>query len=596
MLFGRIKPGVTHAQAAADLNTIAQQIAKEYPQYSRDIRIEFTPVTEMRTRRMRPMLRMLLVAVGLVLILACANVANLLLARGAERTHELSVRAALGASRRRILQQLLTEAMLLSLVSGVLAAILAHWTIKALVALNPIPIPYEIHPAVGGGVIAFIFALAIFTGLVFGSIPVLQLARPDVAGSLTANPRTASGSKKAARLRSAFVACQLAICFVLLIGSGLLAKTWMALRSTDTGFDSKNLLTLEYRVPRVKYKTREEQWAFHRTAIEKIRQIPGVESAALVQAIPFSGNYGEMQFTLPGQPVETGKEPVARTNMVTPGYFNTVRLPLLQGRDFTDSDDANAPVVAIIDRTMQQTYFRNVDPVGREMLLFTRDQLPDGKPAPPKRATIIGVAADAKYVEVREEHRPQVYIAYAQNSGLFASLVLRATGDPMSLQEPVRQAVWSVDKDQPMWKIRTMDFLIQRALSQEKALLYLMCAFGALAVLLSAAGTYAVISHSVTRRTQEFGVRLALGASRGGIVQLVLANGIKVALIGLAIGVVTAIATSRLLRSILFNVSTTDASTYAAALIFIGVVVVIACALPAMRASRIDPSTALRYE
>ena len=596
LVFGRIKSGVTYAQAAADLDVVAQQIAKDFPQHSRGIRIALTPVTELRTDGMRPMLRMLLVAVGLVLLLACANVANLLLARGAERTHELSVRAALGASRGRILQQLMTEAMLLALISGLLASLLAHWTIKALLALNPVPIPYAIHPHIDAGVIAFIFALSVITGLVFGSVPVLQLIRPEIAHALSSNPRTSSGSKRAARIRSAFVAFQLAICFVLLIGSGLLLKTWFALLKSDPGFNTHNLLTLEYRVPRVKYDTRQEQWTFHHAALEKIKQVPGIEAAALVQALPFSGNYGEMRFFLPGQQPEPGKEPTALTNMVTPGYFGTVRLPLLQGRDFTDHDDANASTVAIIDRTMQQKYFPGVDPIGRELLLLTGDTLPDGSPAPPKRAMIVGVAADAKYIGVREEHRPQIYVAYAQNSGIFASLVVRAAGDPMALQEAIRQAVWSVDKDQPMWKIRTMEALIERGFAPEKALLYLMCAFGALAVLLSAAGTYAVISHSVTRRTQEFGVRLALGASRSGIVQLVLSHSVKVAVVGVAVGVAAAIVTSRLLRTILFNVSATDATTYLAALLFITGVALIASALPAMRASRIDPSTALRYE
>jgi predicted permease len=587
---------VTHAQGAADLDVVAQQIAKNFPQYSRGIRIALSPVTELRTDGIRPMLRMLLVAVGLVMLLACANVANLVLARGAERTHELSVRAALGASRRRILQQLLTEAMLLALVSGFLASILAHWTIKALLALNPVPIPYAIDPRIDLGVIAFIFTISVITGLLFGSVPVLQLMRPEIASALSSNPRTSSGSKHAARIRAAFVACQLAICFVLLIGSGLLLKTWVALLNSDPGFNTGNLLTLEYRVPRVKYQTRTEQWNFHRAALENIKQVPGVESAAMVQALPFSGNYGQMQFYLPGQQPEQGKEPIALTNMVTPGYFSTVQVPILRGRDFSDHDDATAPVVVIIDRSMRHKYFPGTDPIGREVMLLTRDQVADGTPAPPTRATIVGVVADSKYREVREQHRPQIYLAYAQNSGLFASLVVRTAGDPMALQEAIRQAIWNVDKDQPMWKIRTMDSVIQRALSPEKALLYLMCGFGALAIFLSAAGTYAVISHSVTRRTQEFGVRLALGASRSAIVQLVLGDSARVAAIGLIVGILSAIATSRLLRSILFNVTSTDPVTYLGALLFITAVALIASALPAMRASRIDPSTALRYE
>src|SRR4051812_720663 len=321
LVFGRLRDGVSLAQGAADLNVVAQQLATDFPQFSRGIHIELTRATDMRTEGMRRMLQLLLISVGLVLLLACANVANLLLARGAERTHELSVRAAMGASRRRILQQLMTEAMLLALVAGALAALLSHSLIRGLLAVNPVPVPYAIHAQLDLMVVAFIFGLSVLTGLLFGSVPVLQLATSELAGALASNPRTSTASKRAGRIRAAFVACQLAICFILLIGSGLVAKTWFALLNSDAGFNTHNLLTLEYRLPRVKYPTREQQWRFHRAALAKIQQIPGADSAALVQALPFSGNYGETAFYLPGQQPEPGKEPSALVNMITPEYF-----------------------------------------------------------------------------------------------------------------------------------------------------------------------------------------------------------------------------------------------------------------------------------
>jgi putative ABC transport system permease protein len=360
---------------------------------------------------------------------------------------------------------------------------------------------------------------------------------------------------------------------------------------SDTGMSTSQLLTMEYRLPPNKYAKLEAQSAFHRELAARVAQVPGVVSSAIVQGLPFSGNYGEVHYTVTGEPVpEKGKEPNAFSNRVTPEYFSTVGIPLLRGRNFNDQDGPDAPLVAVVSRSLASRHYGNQDPVGKTLQLTNGDDM-DGK-----RVTIIGVVGDAKQIGVRDSDMAEIYTPYSQASGIFGTLVVRTAGDPMIYAETVRQAVWSLDRDQPVWKVRTLQFLIERDLEDERLLMTLLTGFGAIAVLLTALGTYGVLSNVVNQRRQEIGIRMALGADRSAVRKMVLLQGIKLALIGGVIGILGAAAASRLLSSELYGIGMLDGVAYAAGGTVMLVIAFLASYLPARRATRVNPAVTLRYE
>jgi putative ABC transport system permease protein len=586
-VIGRIRAGVTREAAEDELRAIAKRLEEAYPEDNRGRGVTLVGLQEYFIEDIRPGLLVLLTAVGLILLIACANIANLLLARGAARQREVALRSALGASRLRLLRQLLTETLLLALAGGAAGLLLAQWGVDALVALNPGELPTAQKIGLDGRVLGFSLGLSALTGVVFGLVPALQLSKTDVTRALKEGSRGGGEGRQRARLRGAFVVAQVALSLVLLVSAGLLLNSFYRLLSASPGFDPQNLLTMEYRMPKNRYAKGEQQWTFHREVVERVGRLPGVESAAVVRGLPFSGNGFTVTYAVPGQsPPPPGQEPKTLENAIDPNYLTTVGLPLIRGRNFTHADGPDAPPVILVNRTLAEKVWPGEDPLGKQL------ELPDAKVT----ASVVGVVGDAKQFDIGEPQRPQVYTAYAQNPHIFGTLVVRSRVEPLSLAESVKKTVWSVDPEQPVWKVRTVERLIEMNVAGRRFVLTLMACFAALAVLLTALGLYGVISYTVAQRTHEIGVRVALGARGRDVLRLVLGQGMRLVLVGLALGLAGAFAATRLMQGLLYGVTATDPATYGLVALLLAAVALLACYLPARRATRVDPLVALRYE
>jgi predicted permease len=585
-VMGHLRQGVNLAQAQAEAATIASQLAQAYPKENtaRGAKVEY--FRDLMVSGIRPMLWLLFAAVGVILLIACANLANLLLARGLARQREIAVRAALGASRWRLIRQLLTETTLISLVGGAGGLLLAHWGLYALLKLPQNFVRTE-DATLDTRVLLFALAVSVLTGWVFGLVPALQLARPELQSFLKEGARGSGEGAKWNRVRGAFVVAQVALSLLLLVSAGLLIRSFDKLLRVNVGFKPEQLLSLEYRLPRTKYKEPAAQWNFHRQVVERLQQIPGVQSASLVRGLPFSGNGGTTAIILPDREAPSkGMEPEVMFNTAMPNYFETIGIPFIKGRLFNNQDQVNTPSVLIINETMARKFWPNQDPLGKQVK-FVQDGT---------TGTVIGVVGDAKHYWLEEEPRPQMYAAYSQQPGIFATVVMRTSVEPLSLSETVRQAIWKVDSDQPMWKIRTVEFLVNRSVADRKFLLALMGIFASLALLLTMIGLYGVISYLINQRTQEIGIRMALGAQAGDILRMVLKQGMTLVLIGVGIGLLGAIALTRVMSSLLFGVTAKDPMTFALVATLLAVVAFVACYVPARRATKVDPLIALRYE
>jgi putative ABC transport system permease protein len=586
-VIGRLKPGVSRAMAEEELGSIARRLEEAYPEDNRGRGVEVVGLQEHQVEDIRPALLILLGAVGFILLIACANIANLLLARGAARRREVALRSALGASRARLLRQLLTETLLLALTGGVAGLLLAQWGVDALLSINTADIPLQGGVRLDARVLVFSLALSVLTGFVFGVVPALQLSKADLNRDLKEGGKTIGEGGARTRLRGAFVVSQVALSLVLLVGAGLLLNSFYRLLRVEPGFDPRNLLTMEYRLPKNRYAKGEQQWAFHKEVVERVSRVPGVESAAVVRGLPFSGNGGSLTYALPDRPAPpAGQEPKALENAIDPNYLRTVGLPLLRGRNFTLQDGSDTQPVVLVNRTMAENLWPGEDPLGK------RIELPEAKVT----ATIVGVVGDAKQYDIGEKQLPQIYTSYAQNPHIFGTLVVRARVEPLSLAKSVREAVWSVDPDQPVWKVRTLEYLLNLNVADRRFVLYLMACFAALALLLTALGIYGVVSYTVAQRTHEIGVRVALGAQGRDVLRLVLRHGMGLTLAGVGLGLAAAFAVTRLMSGLLYGVSATDPPTYAFVALLLAAVALLACLLPALRATRVDPMEALRYE
>jgi putative ABC transport system permease protein len=583
---GHLKSGVALEQAQAEANTIANQFAAAYPKENAGRGLKVDSYRDFVVGQVRPMLGLLFLAAGVILLIACANLANLLLARGVGRRREMAVRAALGASRWRLVRQLLTETTVLGLAGGVAGVLLAHWGLWGLLKLPQNFVSGE-EATVDASVLFLALAISVLTGWLFGLAPALQIAQTELHAGLKEGGRGRGEGARWNRLRGGFVVAQIVFSVLLLIATGLLIRSFDRLLQTGVGFDAKNLLTLEYRLPRTKYSGAEAPWNFHRQVIEQVQQLPGVQSAALIRSLPFSGNGGTTGIALPDRETPpAGHEPQVDFNIAAPGYFSTVRVPLLRGRLFGDQDRAETPLVFIINQTMARKFWPNDNPIGKQIRL-----LEDGT-----TGSVIGVVGDTKQYRLNDEPVSQVYGAYSQQAVYFATLVARTTVDPLSLTESVRQAIWRVDPDQPMWKIRTVEFLVNRSVADRKFVLALMVVFAALALALTVIGLYGVLNYLVSQRTPEIGIRIALGAQIWHILQLILRHGLVLVGLGLFIGLAAAAALTRLMAHLLYGISATDPLTFAVIGALLALVALVACYLPARRATRVDPIQALRTE
>jgi putative ABC transport system permease protein len=582
----KVRPGVSLEQARADLHTVADQLASQYPNDNAGRSVTVSPLQQLLVQDARPALLVLFAAVGCVLLIACVNLANLVLARGAGRGRELSVRAALGASRWRLLRLLLLESLVLGVLGGIAGFALAYGGVATLLQFAPDVIPRRNEIAVDGHVLLFTFTMSLVTGLLCGLMPGIRLSRADLQDALRAGAR-GTERRETAWTRHALVVCDIALSLMLLVGAGLLTRTLISLIAQSPGFAPDHLFSLEYRIPRNKYTTADAQWTFHQQVIARVRQVPGVQAAALVRGLSFTGNGGSIGFALPGENVTTDAARMRQAlyNTITADYLQTMGIPLFAGRTCGPQDTATAPAAAVVNRYLAQQMWPQQSAIGKTLLVQGNTTL-----------TVIGVAGSTKQSSLAEPERPQINACYSQQPGTFATLVARTSVDPLTVANAVKAAIWSVDRDQPVWKLRTMEWLLNRAVAPTQFVMWLMIGAAALALLLALVGIYGVMSYNVSRQTREIGLRMALGADARDILRLVLGRGVWLTLIGLALGLAGARWMAGLLGTLLYGVTASDLTTYAIVAVLLGTVSMLACYLPARRAMRVNPIKALHAD
>jgi putative ABC transport system permease protein len=588
-VIGRLKPQVSPSHAQAELATIVSNLNKQYTDNAPRT-IWVVPELHQLVSGVRPALLILLGAVGCVLLIACANVGNLLLSRGAARHHEMAVRGALGASRWRMIRQLLTESIMLAFAGGVLGVVLALWGIPPLIRLVPEDVPRITDIHLNAPVLLFTAALSLFTGVLFGLAPALRLSRAGFLESLKESGRGALHGVHSSRLRSVLVVCDVAVAAILLVGAGLLIKSFLRLEHVDPGYDPHRVLTFKVDLPDSTY-TRERQVAFYREALARLDQLPGVRSASAVRPLPLDGDEVDTVLQLDGQPVDRSNSLRTSYTWVEPNYFGTVGMRLRGGRDFDDRDNLATTPVVIINETIARRYFAGQNPIGKRI----RPLIGNGYPSPPMRE-IVGVVGDVKQTGLTTETGPQVYVPRSQSPFVSMIFVVRTEVAPLSVLSAARKEILEIDKDLPTYSVKTLDQYFAQSIGQPHFFTTLLGIFASLALLLAAVGLYGVISYSAVQRTHEIGVRMALGAGKKDVLKLVVGQGFKLTLIGVAIGVAGALVLTRLLSALLYDVQPTDPATFFAVSLVLMCVALLACYIPARRAMRVDPMVALRYE
>jgi putative ABC transport system permease protein len=589
-VYARRKQGASVEQARAEVAGIAKRLAETYPNTNARQSMTVRSLHEALVEDSRPRLLMLLGAVGLVLLIACVNVANLLLGRAAVRSREIAVRTALGAGRGRIIRQMLTESLLLSALGAALGILLATWGVSGLLAGLPPDTPLVEAVAIDGRVLAFTVGLALLTSLIFGVVPAWRVSRSDMHETLKEGGRGGSAGRSHHRVHNALVVVETAMALILIVGTGLMLKSFWRVLQADAGFNPAGVITASVSGPEVKYKEPAQKLAFIEQVVARVRALPGVTEAA--SALPLLGGW-QSGFTLEGKPEPPpGQMPSADVTRITPGYFRAMGIRLLKGRTFNEQDRAESTPVCMVDETFAAKHWPGENPVGKRVK-FGRLQDKDGSPW----MQVVGVVNHVKHYGVDQFSRVEMYLPSAQSPIPSFTLVVRTAGDPSSLAPAIRQAVQSVDPDVPTYRVETLDAIASDRVAERRLTALLITVFGALALVLAAVGIYGVMSYAVSRRTHEMGIRLALGAQREDIFKLVIANGMLLTGIGLTIGFAASFfGLSPLIASALFHVTATDPPTYAASPLLFLVVALLACWIPARRATRVDPMVALRYE
>ena len=583
----RLKPNVSLAQAQTEMDTINQRLAQNYVETNTGWSVHLTELRESLVGELRTSLLILLGAVAFVLLIACANVANLLLARAAYRQKEIALRTALGASRLRVVRQLLTESVLLSFVSGVAGLALSLWFIKLLIAITPPNTPRLSEIRIDLRVFAFTFGLTILAGILFGLFPALQTSRPNLNETLKDSGQRGSETGGRNRVGSLLIVSEIALSFMLLAGAGLLIKSFLHLREINPGFNPDNVLTMRLTLTPGKYAQGEPRAQIYKQLIDHVKATPGVQSAGAVLSLPLGGDTFDVGRSLirEGRPMTPDESSNAQYLPVTPDYFQTLQIPLKSGRFFTDQDTLQSTKVVLVNETMARALWPNENPVGRRFTIWRDEKFP---------REIVGVVGDTKASLDKEAGR-QMYVPYAQDATWGTlSLVVRTAGDPSAMTSSVREAIRAVDKGIPNYNLKTMNDVVSTSAAPRRIPMLLMSAFAGVAMLLAMLGIYGVTSYYVTQRTHEIGVRMALGAQIVDVLKLVLRRAMLLAVIGIGIGVAGAIAVTRYLTSLLFGVKPIDRLTFVAVAVALAVVVFIACLVPARRAAKIDPLEALR--
>ena len=595
-LFARVAPGATVDQARAEMAAITARLDRDDPGTNRDVVVR--PLEDAVVGNVRPSLRVLLGAVGFVLLIACANVAHMLLARAAGRHREVALRAALGATRGRLIRQFLTESVVLALAGGVGGILLALASIRLLAALAPADIPRIDSVGVDGAVLAFAAAVSVLTGLLFGLAPALQASAGEVSEALKEGARGTEGRRRQ-RLRSLLVASEIALALVLSAGAGLMIRSFVALQAIDPGFDPRGVLTMVVSVAGAEAGAPGRRAAFYEELVRRVRTLPGVRSASAINHLPLAGDIWGMRFHVQGRPLpRPGERTRAAYRVVFPGYFETMRIPILRGREVAETDRLDAPGVVVINEWLAERHWPGEDPVGKRLTL-------DDPGENPTWLTVVGVARNAVRSEWAASPEEELFVPFLQTRSYlermstgfaYLTLVVRTSGDPATLASPIRRAVASLDRGAPVSQVQTMEQVVAASTAGPRFHLLLLGAFAGVAVLLAALGIHGVMSYTVSRRTNEIGIRMALGARPADVRWLIVGHGMLVALGGAVVGLAGALGLTRLMSSLLYGVGASDPATFLAVSLLLGAVALTASYIPARRATRIDPLTALRCE
>ena len=585
---GRLRQGVQLDQAQAEMNVLVGQLQQQYPKTNSGRGANVVALHQQLVGNVQPYLRLLFAAVGFVLLIACANVASLLLARVNDRHKEIAIRMAIGASRWRVIRQLLTESIVLSSLGGLSGLFLAYWGTDLLVALTPPEVPRLGEVGLRIPVFAWTLGISIITGVLFGLAPAIGASKPDLTESLKEGGRSIAGSGRG-RLRNLLVVSEIALALMLLIGAGLMIRSFARLQRVSPGFDSNHLLTMNISLPLQKYRENQQINSFFDRLLEGVRSVPGVESVGGIDPLPLGGSDGTTGFVVEGAPPRAvGDRPEVGQRTITSDYFITMRIPVLKGRAFAGTDLEKAPRVVIINHALANRFWPNEEAIGKRLGFRAKE--------PQVWHEVIGIVGNVKHRRLDADPKPELYFPYSQYPGSFMTLVARTTSEPAHATSAIRNQVLALDPDQPVFDIKTMDERLSRSIAVSRFIMLMLGLFATLSTLLAGVGIYGLVAYTVSQRTHEIGIRMALGADAADVVKLTLGSGLKLVVTGVGAGVAGAFAVTRLMQSLLFEVSPTDSLTFVVISLILAVVALAACFVPARRATKVDPMVALRYE